>query len=86
MPTVAFDSKSLIVRDRRAWIVGAGMEYALCDPEGWGQRLDQLRRAGVNTVLTSAPWVVHEPRPGRFRFEGRGDLRGFLEACAERQL
>ena len=86
MPTVAFDSKSLIVRDRRAWIVGAGMEYALCEPEGWGQRLDQLRRAGVNTVLTSAPWIVHEPRPGRFRFEGRGDLRGFLEACAERQL
>ena len=86
MPTVAFDSKSLIVRDRRAWIVGAGMEYALCEPEGWGHRLDQLRRTGVNTVLTSVPWVVHEPRPGRFRFEGRADLRAFLEACAERQL
>lgn len=86
MPTVAFDSKSLIVRDRRAWVVGAGMEYALCDPEGWGHRLDQLRRAGVNTILASVPWVVHEPRPGRFRFEGRGDLRAFLEACAERQL
>jgi len=86
MPTVAFDRKSLIVRDRRAWIVGAGMEYALCDPDGWGHRLDQLRRTGVNTVLTSAPWVVHEPRQGRFHFESRGDLRAFLEACAERQL
>ena len=86
MPTVAFDRKSFIVRDRRAWVVGAGMEYALCDPAGWGERLDQLRRAGVNTVLTSAPWVVHEPRPGRFHFEDRGDLRAFLEACAERQL
>lgn len=86
MPSVNFDGQSLFVKGRRAWLVGAGFEYALCDPESWGDRLDQIRRAGANTVVASAPWCVHEPRAGRFRFEAEADLSKFLDLCAERQL
>ncbi len=86
MPSVTFDGQSFFVKGRRAWLVGAGFEYALCEPDSWGDRLDQLRRAGANTVVASAPWCVHEPRQGRFRFEGEADLARFLDLCAERQL
>lgn len=86
MPSVTFDGQSLFVKSRRAWLVGAGMEYSLVPAEEWGRRLDQIRRLGANTVVASAPWIVHEPRPGRFRFDGRADLRSFLEQCAARQL
>lgn len=86
MPSVTFDGQSFFVRGRRAWLVGAGFEYALCEPESWGDRLDQIRRAGANTVVTSSPWCVHEPRMGRFRFEAEADLARFLDLCAERQL
>ena len=86
MPSVTLDGQSLFVKARRAWLVGGGFEYSLCEPEAWGDRLDQLRRAGANTVVTSAPWCVHEPRPGRFCFEGRADLQRFIELCGERQF
>lgn len=86
MPSVTFDGQSLFVKGRRAWLVGGGFEYALCEPELWPDRLDQLKRTGANTIVASAPWCVHEPRPGRFRFDGRGDLAKFLDLCAERQL
>lgn len=86
MPSVTFDGQSFFVKGRRAWLVGAGFEYALGDPDSWGDRLDQLRRAGANTVIASAPWCVHEPRPGRFHFEGEADLARFLDLCAARQL
>ncbi len=86
MPSVTFDGQSFFVKGRRAWLVGAGLEYALLEPDSWGERLDQLRRSGANTVIASTPWCVHEPRPGRFRFEDEADLARFLDLCAERQL
>jgi len=86
MPSVTYDGQSLFVKGRRAWLVGAGFEYALTPPNAWAQRLDALRRDGANTVVASVPWLLHEPRPGRFAFEGRLDLARFLELCEERRL
>lgn len=86
MPNVTYDGQSLFVKGRRAWLVGAGLEYSLLPRSEWGHRLDEIRRSGANTVVTSAPWLRHESRPGRFDFEGDLDLEEFLRRCEERRL
>lgn len=86
MPNVTYDGQSLFVKGRRAWLVGAGLEYSLLPRSEWGHRLDEVRRSGANTVVTSAPWLRHEARPGRFDFEGQLDLAEFLRLCESRRL
>ena len=55
------------------------MEYAGLDPSTRRKALGSLAALGFNTVLASCPWHLHERLPGDLDFEGRLDLRGFLE-------
>ena len=76
---ITFDARSFVSTGRRIALAAAGVEYAALDP---GDRLDRLRTLaalGFNTVLASCPWMLHEPVPGRFDFDGRLDVGGFLD-------
>lgn len=86
MPNVTFDGQSFSVRGRRIWLCGAEFEYALVSRDAWRARLASLKRLGVNMVVASAPWSLHEPRPGRFEFEGALDVKAFAQTCAELEL
>jgi beta-galactosidase len=82
MASVTFDGQSFFIDGRRVWILGASIEYARVPPEAWADRIAAARQAGFNTVATSCPWLVHEPRKGRFSFHGPTDVRRFVELCA----
>ncbi|MHC5001787.1 MAG: beta-galactosidase [Planctomycetota bacterium] len=86
MPTVTYNSQSFAIDGRRAWIVGASIHYARVPVEHWADRLAAIRQGGFNTVLTACPWSLHEPRKGRFDFEGPADIGAFLRLCAELDL
>lgn len=78
MPAITFDQKSLSIGGRRHQIVGARFEYALCPPNEWAERIIALKQHGFNTILTSCPWLLHEPNQGVFRSEGTVDVAAFL--------
>lgn len=75
---VSHTRQSFTVDGRRIWIVAGSLSYARIDPADRPARLADLRQAGCNAVEVPVPWLLHEPRPGRFDFEGMADLPGFL--------
>jgi len=80
MPAVSFDSKSFLLPSGRGAstrfpIVAASFDATLIDPASWAAELARLRHAGFNTVVMRVPWLMHEPTPGRFVFEGACDVR-----------
>ncbi len=83
MAIVTYDGQSFSLDGRRVWILGAAIEYARVPPEAWADRIAAARQAGFNTISTSCPWLLHEPRKGRFVFAGPTDVRRFVELCAE---
>ncbi len=83
MPTITFDGQSLLIDNRRIWIVGASLEYARIPNELWADRIAAARQAGFNTISVACPWMIHEPRPGRFDFAGQADVRTFIDLCRE---
>jgi len=83
MANVTYDGQSFSIDARRVWIVGASIEYARVPPEVWADRIAAARQAGFNTIATPCPWMVHEPRKGRFSFHGTTDVRKFVELCGE---
>ena len=83
MPTVTSNAQSFALDGRRTWIVGASIHYARVPVGDWERRIDAARQAGFNTIETACPWLVHEPRKGRYDFQDNADVRGFIERCGE---
>ncbi len=86
MPTVKFNPQSFAIDGRRTWIVGASMHYARSPVESWAELIQAVRQAGFNTIQTACPWMLHEPRRGKFDFEGGSNVRRFIEACGAADL
>jgi hypothetical protein len=86
MPAVTFDGQSFTVRNRKVWLVAAGLEYALTPRSRWAASLAAARRAGFNTIVTSASWGLHEPSPDRFGFADGLDIAAFARECAVHEL
>ena len=83
MPSLSYDSQSFIWNGNRLWMIGVNVEYALLAPERWRAALLSLKQMGFNTIRTSAPWCLHEPRLGRMDFTGALDVGAFVRLCGE---
>lgn len=86
MPSVSYNGQSFIVDGRRLWILAASMQYARIPRAEWADRIAAARQAGFNTIETACPWMIHEPRRGRFAFENDADVRHFIELCAAAKM
>lgn len=76
---ITFDARSFVSAGRRIALAAAGVEYVALDPGERAERLRTVASLGFNTVLASCPWMLHEPVPGRFDFDGRLDIAAFLD-------
>ena len=79
MATVTYDDQGFMIDGRRIWLVGGQVDYARTPHEQWADRIQAAKIAGLNTIATSIPWCVHEPRPGQFDFENGNDIRHFIK-------
>ncbi|UJF16642.1 beta-galactosidase [Jeotgalibaca sp. MA1X17-3] len=64
-------------------VISGAMHYFRVVPEYWRDRLEKLRLLGCNTVETYIPWNMHEPHEGEFDFEGRLNVRSFIQIAQE---
>ncbi|MEO1583852.1 MAG: beta-galactosidase [Planctomycetota bacterium] len=86
MASVTYDDQSFMIDGRRILIVGGQIDYARTPREHWADRIQAAKVAGLNTVATSVPWALHEPRTGQFDFEGPLDIRQFVRLVHEAGL
>jgi beta-galactosidase len=64
-------------------ILAGAMHYFRVMPEYWRDRMIKLKAMGLNTLETYVCWNLHEPKPGKFDFEGRLDLVRYIEMAAD---
>lgn len=83
MPTISYDSQSLIVDGRRIWLASGSIHYCRVPRELWRSRIRAAKLAGLNCVETCVFWNRHEPMPGKFDFTGDADLRAFVQLISE---
>ncbi|MBS0195151.1 MAG: beta-galactosidase [Planctomycetes bacterium] len=79
MPSVTHDARSFLIDGRRIWLVAGRVPYARLPRESWAERIHAAKSAGFNTIETPVFWNRHEPRPGKFDFQGDNDLRYFVD-------
>lgn len=79
--TVTWDSRSLMADGRRVCPVMGEIHYSRLPAGEWTEEVRKMREGGVTIVATYVFWNHIEEEEGRFRWDGRRDLRRFLEVC-----
>lgn len=75
---ISFDRKSMLIGGRRVMLYGGEFHYFRVPHELWEDRLQKMKSAGLNLVVTYIPWNFHEMREGEFRWDGDRDLEKFI--------
>lgn len=86
MATISYDGQSLLIDGRRIWLVSGAIHYARSPHQLWRSRIRAAKQAGLNCIETHVFWNIHEPRPGKFHFEGNADLRRFIQIIAHERM
>lgn len=64
-------------------VISGGIHYFRIVPQYWQDRLEKLKALGCNTVETYIPWNMHEPKKGKFCFEGMLDIVHFVKLAQD---
>ncbi len=64
-------------------IISGAIHYFRVPREYWRDRLLKLKECGFNTVETYTCWNLHEPKEGKFCFDGNLDIVAYIELATE---
>ncbi|CAF3905491.1 unnamed protein product [Rotaria magnacalcarata] len=68
-------------------ILSGSLHYFRVLPQSWPDRIEKMKKAGLNTIETYIPWNLHEPEMGTYKFtEGLTDLVSFLKLVHQHQM
>ena len=63
--------------------IAGDIHYFRIYPTEWKRHLLLAKDFGLNTIQTYVPWNLHEPKKGKFNFEGHLDLCAFLDMAGQ---
>jgi len=67
-------------------VISGEMHYPRIPRAYWRDRLRMARAMGLNTITTYVFWNVHEPRPGKYDFDGNNDVAEFIREAQQEGL
>ncbi|PRQ33629.1 putative glycosidase [Rosa chinensis] len=80
--TVSYDHRALVIDGKRRVLVSGSIHYPRSTPEMWPDLIQKSKDGGLDVIETYVFWNSHEPVRGKYNFEGRNDLVGFVKAVA----
>ncbi|QUG41975.1 beta-galactosidase [Psychrobacillus sp. INOP01] len=75
--------KNLYMDNEPIQLISGAIHYFRVVPEYWEDRLLKLKACGFNCVETYVPWNLHEPKEGKFNFEGIANIEEFIRIAEQ---
>ena len=86
VPTVTWDSLSLMIDGCRVCPVMGEIHYSRIPASEWENEVKKMKDGGVTIIATYVFWNHIEEQEGIFRWDGQRSLRHFLEVCRQQQM
>ncbi|GKV20944.1 hypothetical protein SLEP1_g30987 [Rubroshorea leprosula] len=83
---VTYDARSLIINGKRELILSGSIHYTRSTQDMWGKLLSMAKEGGLNTIQTYVFWNAHEPKQGKYVFDGNYDLVKFIKMIGEQGM
>lgn len=84
--SVTYDDKAIIINGRRRILISGSIHYPRSTPQMWPDLIQKAKDGGLDVIQTYVFWNGHEPSPGKYYFEGRYDLVGFIKLVQQAGL
>uniref|UniRef100_A0A0A0LWG9 beta-galactosidase n=1 Tax=Cucumis sativus TaxID=3659 RepID=A0A0A0LWG9_CUCSA len=76
---VTYDEKAIIINDQRRILISGSIHYPRSTPQMWPDLIQKAKDGGLDIIETYVFWNGHEPSEGKYYFEERYDLVGFIK-------
>ncbi|MDO5446433.1 MAG: beta-galactosidase, partial [Prevotellaceae bacterium] len=83
---VMVDSRGIEIAGKKVLPVMGEIHYARVPEADWRREILKMKAGGVTMISTYVFWIHHEPEEGRWNWEGRRNLRRFVETCKECEM
>lgn len=83
---ISFTNYYLQKNERPFFAVSGEFHFSRMSEDRWEDELIKMKMGGINVVATYFFWNHHEEEEGVFRFDGRRNLRKFVELCGKHGL
>jgi len=86
VPTVTWDSQSLMIDGRRVVPAMGEVHYSRIPAEEWQREVRKMKDGGITVIACYVFWNHIEEIEGQYDWSGERNLRRFLEVCKEEQM
>jgi len=62
------------------------VHFSRMNPEHWEETILKMKACGLDIIATYLFWIHHEEIEGQFEWDGRNNLRAFLELCRKHDV
>lgn len=84
--TIGFTNYYMTKNDKPCFGISGEIHFSRVSDRHWKDELIKMKMCGINIISTYVFWIHHEEVEGRFRFDGRRNLRKFIKICQELDL
>ena len=80
---LGFTNVSMVIDGKPFFAISGECHYSRVPEQSWEDTILKMKAGGLNIISAYVFWNHHEEVEGHFRFDGRRNLRGFVELCAK---
>lgn len=84
--TLQANSTGLLLDGQPVIPVMGEFHYSRFSDTEWRKELLKMKAGGINIIASYIFWIHHEETEGKYNWEGRRNLRKFIELCRELNL
>lgn len=83
---ITINNKYLSLAGKPKVPVMGEIHFSRCNPEKWEDLILKMKANGITIISTYVFWIFHEEKEGVFNWEGRNNLRRFIELCNKHNI
>ena len=83
---IGFTNYYMTLNGKPFFGISGEFHFSRCEAQRWEDELLKMKMCGINVITTYIFWNHHEEEEGTFDFEGRRNLRHFVELCKKHGL
>ncbi|KAL8573923.1 hypothetical protein ACOMHN_029370 [Nucella lapillus] len=83
---LTFSKRQFILTSKPFRILSGAMHYFRVPKPYWRDRMAKMKACGLNTLETYVAWNLHEPVPGKFKYDGMLNIREYIELANDMGL
>ncbi|MCR5031297.1 MAG: beta-galactosidase, partial [Lachnospiraceae bacterium] len=80
---IGFNNYYMLRNGRPFFAISGECHFSRVPENQWEDTVIKMKAGGLNVVATYVFWNHHEEKEGHFRFDGRRNLRKFVEICGK---